>query len=104
MGTSVLKMLEKNANQMTKCTQVNYKQSRTCRQPLHSVVDAMSRLFCAAVKLLHFNGLNFAILLQIKDLKVPREEGDDVGRGVHRMSKVCKAFNHNNKSSNAKKL
>lgn len=72
---------------------IKNEQHHTCRQHLHSVIDGMSRFFCAVVKALHFYGLNFAILLQIIDLKVPREKGDDVGRGVHCMGKVCKAFN-----------
>lgn len=105
VGTSIFKNAIQNAYQMIQLTPVKNEQRRTCRQSLHSVVDGMSRLFCAAVKLLHLNGLNFAVLLQIKDLKVPREKGDDVGRGVHCMSKVCEAFDRNNNMlSNSKNL
>lgn len=76
----------------------------TCRQCLQSVVDGVRRLFRAAVKRLHLKGLNFAGWLQIKDLKVSREEGDDFRRGVHRMSKVFEPFEQNdNELSNAKR-
>lgn len=54
----------------------------------------MSRLFCAAVKLVHLNEPNFAVLLQIKEFNVPRGKGDDVGRGA--MGNVFKACDQNN--------
>lgn len=77
----------------------------TCGQSLHSVIDGMSRLLCAAVKLFHLNGLNFAVHLQIKNLKVPGEKGDNLRRGVLHMTDVCKAFDQNNNMlRNAKKL
>lgn len=81
-----------NAYQKLTWPLVKNEQILTRRQPLHCVVHGVSRLFCAAVKLIHLNGLNFAVLLQIKGLKVPGGERDDVGRGVHCVTKVCKAF------------
>lgn len=90
---------------MIKCSLLNSAQVHTCRQSLHSVVDGVSGLFGAAVELLHLNGLNFAVLLQIKDLKVSGEKGNDVGRGSHGVGDVCQSCGQNNNElKNAEKL
>lgn len=69
-------------------------------QLFHSIIDGMSRLLCAAVKLFKLNRLDLTSRLQIKNLNVPRKKGHNAGRSVHWMGNVYKACVQNNRLLN----
>lgn len=64
----------------------------------------MSWFLGARMELLHLNGLNFAIFLQIIDLNVTREKWYEARRTVRCIRNVNQAFDcKNNRISNFKK-